>query len=195
MPESIDFILRLLLFATIHSLLAMERTKQKLQQLIGRRLTTYRLWYNLLSLVMFGWVMLAWQSTRVLYLVPGIWSLVMYALQLLLLIAMLVCLQQTGLGNFLGITAEADDASLCTSGCHAIVRHPLYLIGILFFILNPVMTTRWLTLTILGTIYLIGGAVLEERRLLVRFGAAYARYQRDVPFLLPHLHTPPPSED
>lgn len=187
MPDSIDFILRFLLFATLHSLLAMPQVKAKLRQLTGRRLPWYRLTYNLFALAMFGWVMLAWQSTQVLYLVPGVLNLIMQGLQLLTLVAMLVCLRKTGLSSFLGFVAEDRSDTLCTSGCHAIVRHPLYLLGLLFFLLNPVMTTRWLTLSILGTAYLVLGALIEERRLLQHFKTDYARYQQRVPFLFPRL--------
>jgi protein-S-isoprenylcysteine O-methyltransferase Ste14 len=183
MPDSTVFILRFLLFALLHSLLALPRVKLKLQ-----RLPWYRLAYNLLSLIVFGWVMMAWQSTRVLYLVPGIGNLLMQALQFLSLLAMVFCLRQTGLRSFLGLQrGESDDEALCTSGCHALVRHPLYALALLFFLLNPVMTTRWLTLAILSAVYMLLGAQLEERRLLLKHGDRYARYQRNVPFLLPNL--------
>lgn len=186
MHDSVDFILRFLVFAALHSLLAAPQFKNRLRHLTGSRLRWYRLGYNLLTGIIFGWVMLAWQSTKVLYLVPGIASLLMQAVQLAALFAMLICLRQTGLGRFLGLHPEADDhTTLCTSGCYAVVRHPLYLLGLIFFLANPVMTTRWLTLTILGTLYLLLGALLEERRLLRQFGKAYALYQQQVPFLFP----------
>lgn len=187
MPDSIDFILRFLLFALLHSLLAFPRVKERL-----RRLPWYRLAYNLLSLLLLGWMMMAWQSTSVLYLIPGIGNLLMQALQLLSLLAMVFCLRQTGLSNFFGLQRqESSEGELCTDGCYALVRHPLYLLSILFFLLNPVMTTRWLTLTILGTAYMLLGATLEERRLLLKHGERYARYQRAVPFILPHVRRNP----
>ncbi len=188
MPDYLSFILRLLVFATIHSLLAAPRVKARLRAAAGSDLPWYRLAYNVTALCLFGWVMLAWQSTSVLYLAPGIWSLVMYGLQVLLLLGMLACIRQTGLARFLGASPGGDDHSvLNTKGCHAMVRHPLYLLGILFFLLNPVMTTRWLTLTILGTIYLLIGALVEERRMLALFGTAYRVYLRQTPFILPRL--------
>lgn len=101
MPDSIDFTLRFLMFALLHSLLAIPRVKERL-----RHLPWYRLAYNLLSLLLLGWMMMAWQSTHVLYLVPGIGNLLMQALQLLSLLAMLLCLRQTGLSNFLGLQRE-----------------------------------------------------------------------------------------
>jgi len=189
MPDSIDFTLRFLLFALLHSLLATARVKQRL-----RHVPWYRLAYNLFSLFLLGWMMMAWQSTRVLYLVPGILNLLMQALQLLSLLAMLLCLRQTGLSSFLGLQREeSNEGELCTGGCYALVRHPLYLLSLLFFLLNPVMTTRWLTLTILGSAYMLLGAKLEERRLLLKHGEHYTRYQRSVPFLLPHIRRNPAS--
>lgn len=186
MPDSLDFILRFLLFAAVHSALAVPAVQQRIHAAAGRHLTGYRLAYNLLSLVLFGWVMLAWQSTSVLYVLPGVWSLACYGLQVLLLIAMGLCLKQTGLAAFLGTDLGRQTSfQLISSGCYAIVRHPLYLLGLLFFISNPVMTTRWLTLSILGTIYLLIGALLEERRLLASFGDSYREYQARVPFLIP----------
>lgn len=196
MPESLDFILRFLIFAAIHSLLAIPRLKELLQELTGLKTHWYRLAYNVLALVLLSWVMLAWQSTQVLYLVPGIWNLVMQGLQGLSLAGMVICLHQTGLGTFLGFTPEnTEQGSLNTSGCYAIVRHPLYLLGLLFFLLNPVMTTRWVVLTSIGSAYLIVGALVEERRLLRQFGTTYARYQQNVPFLLPRLRPTIPNAD
>ena len=194
MSDSLDFVCRFLFFALIHSLLAWPRLKEALRRRLGRSFRWYRLAYNLLALALFGWVMMAWQSTRVLYLIPGIWNLGMQGLQLLALIAMLACLRQTGLNRFLGIAPPDDrDEVLCTAGCHAVVRHPLYLLSLLFFLLNPVMTTRWLTLSGLSTAYFVVGALLEERRLLRQFGMAYAGYQKSVPFLIPRLGRPVPS--
>ena len=187
MPDSIDFTLRFLLFALLHSLLAMPQIKGMLG-----RLPWYRMTYNLLSLFLLGWMMMAWQSTRVLYLVPGIGNLLMQGLQLLSLLAMLLCLRQTGLVSFLGLRREESDGDeVCTNGCYALVRHPLYALSLLFFLLNPVMTTRWLTLTFLSSAYILFGAKLDERRLLLRYGERYAHYQRTVPFLLPRIRRQP----
>jgi protein-S-isoprenylcysteine O-methyltransferase Ste14 len=131
--------------------------------------------------------MMAWTSTTVLYVAPGIWSLVMYLLQFLLLIVLLTCLRQTGMSSFIGtdFSEPAKDTTLIRSGCYSIVRHPLYLFSLLFFILNPVMTTRWLSLTLLSAIYFIIGALIEERRMIATFGSQYIRYQEQVPFIIP----------
>ncbi|SKA14122.1 Protein-S-isoprenylcysteine O-methyltransferase Ste14 [Trichlorobacter thiogenes] len=190
MPDSLDFILRLTVFCIIHSLLAAPRIKSRIQLFIGRPLPGYRLIYNLLSMLLFGWVMLAWQSTSVLYVPPGIWSLVLHGLQFIILWISLVCLRQTGLADFLGTNLALEDErpNLITTGCYAVVRHPLYLLGSLFLLLNPVITTRWIALTLFSIPYFIFGALLEERRMIRLFGETYRQYQRDVPFLIPRLN-------
>lgn len=190
MSECFDFILRLITFCILHSIFASPRIKSWLQSSSKHPLTGYRFTYNLFSMLMFGWVMLAWQSTSVLFVAPGIWSLILYGMQFLILWASFICLRQTGLAAFLGTDFKRENrtSALTTTGCYAVVRHPLYLLGILFLLLNPVITTRWIALTILSIPYLLFGALIEERRMLRNLGAIYSSYQRDVPFLIPKLN-------
>lgn len=149
----------------------------------------YRLTYNMCSLVMFGWVMASYRSSPVLYYAPGVWSLALYLIQFMIAVVLFNCVRQTGIADFLGFsqikTATAPDRHLVTSGCYAIVRHPLYLYATIFMILNPVMTAQWLLLTLLSAIYFIIGALIEERRLVATFGDEYRRYQQSVPFMIP----------
>lgn len=182
MSDKTDFILRFILFAALHSLFAAAQVKKALH---GTDRRGYRLCYNAASLVMFGWVMSAYHHSDVLYFVPGIWSLVMYLLQLVVLVILVFCLQQTGIGEFTGL-GKSSSSSFTTTGCYSIVRHPLYLFSTLFMILNPVMTSQWLILTIMSTAYFIFGGLIEEKRLAVEFGEAYRRYQQRVPFFLPN---------
>ena len=190
MPECFDFILRMTIFCILHSLFAAPRIKDRIQHSINHGLTWYRLTYNLFSMLMFAWVMLAWQSTSVLFVAPGIWSLIMHGLQFIILLTAFSCLRQTGLMGFLGtdFSPKKKLSELTTTGCYSIVRHPLYLLGILFLLLNPVISTRWITLTLFSIPYMLFGALLEERRMLNQLGSIYADYQRDVPFLIPKLN-------
>lgn len=149
----------------------------------------YRLFYNLGSLVTFGWVMASYRNSPVLYYVPGVWSLVIYLIQLLIAAILFNCVRQTGIGDFLGFSqikaTASSDVHLVTGGCYAIVRHPLYLLSTIFMIINPVMTAQWLLLTILSVTYFIGGALIEEQRLIATCGDEYRRYQQSVPFMIP----------
>lgn len=195
MPESLDFILRLIVFCVLHSLLAAPRIKDRIFQITGRPLPGYRLAYNLFSVLLFGWTLLAWQSTTVLFVAPGIWSLVMYGLQLVIVWIGFICLRQTGFADFMGFNRKATDdyPDFITTGCYAVVRHPLYLLGILFLIMNPVITTRWIVLSVISVAYFIFGALLEEHRMVKHFGNRYKNYQREVPFLFPRFNLRQPS--
>ena len=182
MPDKISFIARFILFAVAHSLFATAWAKKVLH---GADRKGYRLFYNSASLVMFGWVMSAYRNSEVLYFVPGVWSLVMYLLQVVVVMILVSCLRQTGVGDFIGFTKNTI-SSFTNTGWYSIVRHPLYFFSILFMVLNPVMTYQWLMLTILSIVYFIIGSLIEERRLAEEFGEAYRQYRRQVPFIIPN---------
>lgn len=190
MSENITFIVRFILFAAVHSLFATGGAKNLLR---GIDRQWYRLGYNGVSVVMFVWVMSA-GSGKVLYVAPGVLSLVMYAMQLAVAVILVSCLRQTGAAEFLGI-ARHTSGPFTDSGWYGMVRHPLYFFSILFMVLNPVMTSQWLLLTIMGTIYFIIGAVIEEKRLTARYGDDYRRYRQRVPFLVPAARRRPPRHD
>lgn len=185
------FILRFTLFAACHSLFATKRIKQLVARATGREIRSYRLLYNLLSIVVFGWVMAADRHSAVLYYVPGSWSLVLYLLQAVVALLLIGCVRQTGLGDFFGIrqikNGSGPDNRLVTTGYYSIVRHPLYLLSSIFLALNPVMTEQWLILAILSLAYFICGGLIEEQRLVDEFGESYRSYRNRVPFMIPSL--------
>ncbi|MFA7403142.1 MAG: NnrU family protein [Pelobacteraceae bacterium] len=192
MSDVVQFLFRFSLFAMVHSLLALPSVKQRCFGRSSHLCRCYRLYYNLVSIALFGWVMTAFRSSAVLYVVPGVWSLVLYLVQVIVIIILFACVRQTGVADFLGIsrnTVDLEASRLITDGWYRVVRHPLYLFSILFLLCNPVISVRWLLLTLLSTVYFLGGALLEERRLLLKFGDKYRDYQRAVPFILPRIFT------
>jgi protein-S-isoprenylcysteine O-methyltransferase Ste14 len=51
------------------------------------------------------------------------------------------------------------------------------------------MTANRAVLTVLVAVYVVLGSLHEEYRLQAAYGAAYERYRRSVPFMIPHpLH-------
>jgi protein-S-isoprenylcysteine O-methyltransferase Ste14 len=185
------FIVRCILFGVVHSLFAAKRTKQAFNRVTGGEPRCYRLFYNLGSLAMFGWVMAAYRTSPLLYAAPGIWRWVLYAAQLVVAAAIFRCVRQTGAGDFLGLSqlrsANMQPRQLVTDGWYARVRHPLYLLSTLFLVLNPVMTAQWLLLTVFSVAYFIVGGMIEELRLLMEFGDEYRRYRQRVPFMIPSV--------
>lgn len=89
-------------------------------------------------------------------------------------------------GNLEGLTQK----ELVTSGVYGIVRHPLYLAGIVIFTFNPNITVNNLTITVLADLYFIFGMFIEERRFLRIFGDQYREYRKRVPRLVPGRRKP-----
>jgi protein-S-isoprenylcysteine O-methyltransferase Ste14 len=193
-PDSVVFIARFIAFAALHSLFASRRVKSVLCRVPDGEAAPYRLVYNLVSMAMLVWVVAAYRTSPVLYFVPGVWSLVMYSMQLIMLLLLADCVRQTGFRRFFGFSqdssAEHSPPRLVTSGWYALVRHPLYLFSTLFMVLNPVMTAQWLLLTVMSLVYFIIGGVIEEKRLSQEFGDTYLEYRHRVPFMVPSLRRP-----
>lgn len=193
MGNNLTFILRLVAFAAVHSILAIPRIKETIMRQTGVRPASYRLGYNIISLLVFGWVMSADRHSVILYEVPGAARYALYLVQAGLLMALASCLISTGVMSFLGLDAltrnsgHSSAQSLSTNSWYGVVRHPLYLFSILFMFLNPVMSVRWLILTCLGTLYFVVGALIEEKRLAREFGETYAHYRARVPFIVPSI--------
>ncbi len=191
MNNNLTFILRLIAFAMLHSLLALPSIKARIMRLTGMNQSAYRLGYNIVALFAFGWVMAVDRHSAILYEISGVLRYTLYLLQTLALIALAFCLVNTGLMSFLGFDALAareenrTPQQLATHGWYGIVRHPLYFLSILFMFMNPVMTMRWLLLACLATLYFMIGALIEERRLEKEFAGEYVRYRKQVPFIVP----------
>jgi protein-S-isoprenylcysteine O-methyltransferase Ste14 len=65
------------------------------------------------------------------------------------------------------------------------VRHPLYSCILVMLWTNPEVTADQLLLSVMWTIWIWVGAVLDERDLVVEFGDVYRAYQQQVPMLIP----------
>ena len=82
---------------------------------------------------------------------------------------------------------ETRQGSLVTNGLYRHVRHPLYSAGIAFIWLMPLMTVNVLAINLALTVYVVIGAVFEERRLRRYFGQAYADYAAVTPMFIPFI--------
>jgi len=69
------------------------------------------------------------------------------------------------------------------SGVYAIVRHPMYLSFILFFLSLILISQHWLSLifAIPITVYFYLSMVQEEQSSIIKFGDAYRNYMQRVP--------------
>lgn len=78
---------------------------------------------------------------------------------------------------------------LITEGLYAKIRHPLYLATLLIFaslaLLYPFLTV--VVYSALMIVYLLIGAYLEERKLIIYYGAEYEKYKEKAGFILPRF--------
>ena len=81
--------------------------------------------------------------------------------------------------------------ALVTGGLYARTRHPLYLATILFLLsliaFYPFSNILVFSLSFVG--YVVIGAYLEERKLVIQYGEEYIAYRRTAGFLLPRLNS------
>ena len=182
------------LWGLVHSWLASFRVKELLSRVLGKNaMRVYRLAYNVFAVLSFAPILL-WMRLlpdQNLYTVPAPWLYLMLAGQGLSAILLLVGVLQTDTLSFIGlrqlIVQDEEAGALVISGLYRLVRHPLYLFGLLFIWLTPIMTVNMLIVYVSLTVYIFIGAYFEERKLLREFGQAYADYKSLTPMIIPGL--------
>lgn len=88
--------------------------------------------------------------------------------------------------NFKKIKETNASEKIKKNGLLGIIRHPMYLALIVFLWVNTVSITD-IVVNITLTIYVIIGTILEEKKLVLQFGDAYIKYQKEVPMLIPFI--------
>ena len=191
-----------LTFGLGHSLLADARIKARLKPYFR---AGYRLAYNLFAafhvalIVGAGWGLLG-DGTP--FERPDWLRALQWAASVLGAVVLFAALFGYDLGRFAGtaqLRASAqgkfldDEEPLHLSGFHRYVRHPLYS-GAFLLLWGRVADEFTLATALWASLYLWIGARFEEKRLLARFGEAYARYRETVPAFFPwkgRAFTPP----
>jgi len=76
---------------------------------------------------------------------------------------------------------------LKTDGFYNIVRHPMYLLQIMTFLLSPVMSLDRLLMAMCSIVYVMASIPFEESHLIEEFGPRYKDYQETTPALFPFM--------
>lgn len=196
----IPFAMTFVIWALLHSLTAMRRTKAVARRWMGERpyAGLYRLLYNVFSFVTIlpvFYVMWTAVPRTLLWQIPAPWSYGAQLLRLVGLVGLAVALWQTDIWDFVGLRQAvrfwqgqeemSPPPKLVTGGMYALVRHPLYFFSMLVLWFSPVMVLPSFLFNLLATGYFYAGSRVEERRLAAFFGETYEVYRRRVPGLLP----------
>lgn len=192
-----------LLYGLIHSWLASLRIRSQVHRRFGPSTDRwFRLLYNLIAFITLIPILLLpiFFVDKVLYRIPYPWIVLTIGIQALSVFALLYGLLQTGVMSFLGVrqlflTTRDNPPKFVTDGLYRWVRHPLYTVGLLIIWLFPIMTCNLLALNIGITVYIIIGALLEERKLEGEFGKAYLDYKKRTPMLIPLIRFPSTREN
>jgi protein-S-isoprenylcysteine O-methyltransferase Ste14 len=193
-------------FAFIHSLCVQDSIKGFVQKAVGEVFVKYfyRLFYTFFSALTTAaaFAFIYSLADHVLFKGPALFRWLMHIVQLSGLLLAMLTFRVLDFREFLGfrqawryVKGEAPSGNsegltadrLITCGAYGLVRHPLYLAGIIIFTFEPNITRTWLTVAILADAYFIYGAVAEETRLKEKFGAEYVQYMQRVPMFIPGL--------
>ena len=151
--------------------------------------------YSMASGIVLALVIVLWQrSGTPLVVLEGIPRWIAQSLSLLAVVTFVLAacslrrsFDPLGLGpiraHLRGQLDRVDD--LVARGPYLWVRHPLYSCILVLFWTNPEMTADQLLLSVLWSVWIWVGTVLEERDLVAEFGESYRAYQRQVPMLIP----------
>jgi protein-S-isoprenylcysteine O-methyltransferase Ste14 len=194
-PSFWIILLAILLYGAFHTLLASLRVKALVRHWFGPSADrAFRLFYNFIAILTLLPVLVLpiVLVDKTLYSIHFPWVILTGFVQVAALVILIVGIFQTGLMSFLGIEqlfsrAEEKPPRLVVNGLYRYVRHPLYTAGLAIIWLMPVMTCNLLALNIGLTLYIVVGAIYEERKLLQEYGEAYAEYRKRTPMLIPGL--------
>jgi protein-S-isoprenylcysteine O-methyltransferase Ste14 len=174
----IDFLL-VAIFALHHSVLARERVKARVAQMIPAPLVrSVYVWIASLLLIM---VCTLWAPIGgELYHATGWQAAAHAAIQLSGVWLIAQSVRGIDALELAGIRIESARGPLQVRGPYALVRHPLYFGWVLVVFAAAHMTGDRLAFAAITTLYLVIAIPWEERSLVRSFGDDYRRYARDV---------------
>ena len=179
-------------FGVVHSVFAGVAAKRRLDPLFG---VYYRLAYNLwaglhiAAVWALGGALIGDQPYD---LEPGVAG-AMTGIGVPGVVVLVLALREYDLGRFSGmakICAQmkgitlSEDEPLITGGLHLFVRHPLYL-GVYLILWGRATGDFGLATAVWGSVYLVIGAVFEDRKLLALYGDEFRDYKDRIPAVIP----------
>jgi protein-S-isoprenylcysteine O-methyltransferase Ste14 len=157
----------------------------------------YRLFYNIIAVITLIPVLL--YSRNLSGYVVFYWSDSFYVIKMILMTVVVLLFifgaLKYDMFELLGIRqivsgksglAIAKDGNISTSGILSLTRHPWYLAALIFiWICDQTISTSTLIINIILTGYIVLGTMIEEKKLIAKYGDEYRQYQKEVSMLFP----------
>jgi len=183
-------------YCALHSYLISVGVTNALAKLLKKYYSFYRLFYNLISLVLIIPLLKYTDhldSTVIInYGLPLtiVRYIIITASILIFLWAFFIDYDSL---SFFGIRqiinqnrTKTKDSSegLKKNGLLGIVRHPMYF-ALIIYLWCQTFTLAGIVVNIVLTVYIFVGTWLEEKKLVMEFGKTYRKYQEEVPMIIP----------
>ena len=186
----------LIAWSILHSMLISNRFLSFIHTRFGSSIRFYRLIYNLISIGTFVPVILFSYSinSESMFMWTGYFQVFRGITIFLALYLFYAGARHYDGRQFLGIRQVTEysnqkslsgDGKLDMSGILNVIRHPWYVAAILIIWVRNIDVSAFIVNIIL-TLYLIIGAWLEERKLVIEFGEPYRLYQQKVSMFFPY---------
>ncbi len=187
--------LSLIAWCILHSAMISGRGVALAQHILRSQFRFYRLIYNIIAILTLIPIFLLWRNiTPVSYVDWSgglrIFQLVLWGTGFYLLLAGLKHYDGLQFLGFRQILSKkhaitlSESGDLHTRGILKVTRHPWYLAGFLVLWARDINSVS-LIFNIIFSMYLVLGAMLEERKLRLEFGQVYVDYQKNVSMFFP----------
>jgi protein-S-isoprenylcysteine O-methyltransferase Ste14 len=184
-----------ILWCALHSTLIATPVTDYLKEKLGDRFRFYRLFFNAASLATL--LPVVYYSISIQQAPVFRWEGPLMVVKYLLLATSIALFVAGGkhysMSQFLGIrqikTGRANPAlseydTFDTSGILCAIRHPWYTASLMFIWARDLSLSTLLVNIVLSA-YFVVGTILEERKLLLKFGDKYREYQKNVSMFIP----------
>ncbi len=181
-----------LAFFLQHSVMVRSSFKENLTKIIPA--AYHGAFYSVISGIFLFIVIIFWQAAAPLWEAQGLTRLFLRLLFLLPVAGFFWAVKSLGFFDPFGIQAifERDHhtkhhpVKFIVKGPYRWVRHPLYFFILIMIWSYPDLSADRLLFNIMWSVWIIIGAILEEKDLISQFGNTYREYQKFVPMLLPY---------
>ncbi|MDP3581199.1 MAG: NnrU family protein [Ignavibacteria bacterium] len=183
-------------YCALHSFLISIRFTNFITRLLKNYYAFYRLFYVLFSLVLLVLLInfTSQLDNEIIISYSSPWSIIRYILMYGSLLAFIWAfffnydpLSFFGIRQILnfGKVKEVNPSDeIKRNGLLGLIRHPMYLC-LIIYLWSQTFKKIDIIVNVVLTIYVIIGTLLEEKKLVLEFGDAYVKYQKEVPMLIP----------